>query len=116
MCEDVTTDLIIGLPSIKFFNLPILQGYLDTKVCCEIYPVAEGDRAMNWKTLRVKSYGPTKNDTDQRERAKGIPAKHLGYVGEMRTQFAEINSVTENVTTPTYSTSDIIQALQGLHM
>ena len=35
----------------------------------------------------------------------------------MQTLFAEINSVTNNATTPTYTNpDDVIQALQGLHI
>ena len=37
VCKDVTTDLIIGLPSIKHFNLlPILNDHISTIPCCEI--------------------------------------------------------------------------------
>jgi len=59
----------------------------------------------------------TKNDTDRHTAAKGVPAQHAGYKEEMQTLFAEINSVTDNVATPTYTnTEDMIQALQGLHI
>ena len=35
--KDVTSDLIIGLPSIKYFNLlPILQHHLDSQQCCQL--------------------------------------------------------------------------------
>ena len=76
MCNEVATDLIIGLPSIKYFNLlPILQDYLDTNVCCEIL-VAEGDRAKSRQPLRDKADGATskvKNDTDPRKTANMLP-------------------------------------------
>ena len=49
--------------------------------------------------------------------AKEVPALHSGYKGEMQTLFAEFDSVTDNVATPTYTkTDDMIQALQGLHI
>ena len=36
VCKDVTSDLIIGLPSIKYFNLlPILQHHIDSQHCCQ---------------------------------------------------------------------------------
>ena len=48
---------------------------------------------------------------------KDIPSQHSGYTGEMQTLFAEINSITDNGATPTYTnTDDMIQALQGLHI
>ena len=86
-----------------------------TKVCCEICPITEGDRTRSRTPHR--DIGATKNDTDQCCAAKGIPAHHSGYVGVMRTLFAEINSITDNVATPTYTNpDDMIQALQGLHI
>ena len=75
---------------------------------------------MSRKPLRAtknRATGATKDDTDQRGAAKEIPAQHSGYVGQIRTLFAEINSVTDNVATPTYTNpDDMIQALQGLHI
>jgi len=49
--------------------------------------------------------------------ANGIPAQHSEYIGEMQTLFAEINSITDNATTQTYTNpDDMIQALQKLHI
>ena len=46
-----------------------------------------------------------------------IPTQHSSYTEEMATLFAEINSITDNSATPTYSDPDkLIQALQGLHL
>ena len=116
VCSDVTTDLIIGLPSIQFFNLlPILQSNLNTRVWCEICPIAKGDRTRNRTPHR--DMVATRSDTGRRIAAKELPAQHLGYTGEMQTLFAEINAVTDNGATPTYTnTDDMIQALQGLHI
>jgi len=37
ICRDIKSDLIIGLPSIQFYDLmPILNTHLATKICCEI--------------------------------------------------------------------------------
>ena len=111
VCNDVTTDLIIGLPSIQFFNLlPILQSYLDTRVCCEICPITEGDKTRSRAPHR--DMAATGSVTERRTEAKDIPTQHSGYTGEMQTLFAEINSITDNGATPTYTnTDDMIQAL-----
>jgi len=40
VCKDVSIDLIIGLPSIQYFDLiPILQSHLKSICCCEICSV-----------------------------------------------------------------------------
>ena len=40
MCRDVITYLIIGLPSILYFDLlPFLQLHLSCQLCCEVFPV-----------------------------------------------------------------------------
>ena len=114
VCNDVTTDLIIGLPSIQFFNLlPILQSYLDTRVCCEICPITESEKARSKAPHR--DMAATGSVTERHTAAKDIPVQHSGYMGEMQTLFAEINSITDNGATPTYKNADdMIQALQGL--
>ena len=125
------TDLIIGLPSIKHFNLlPILNDHISTIQCCEICSnneagsqssdtasrqtlrqgneVGGGDTTGNDKQSALHG-GVTQNST--------IPTQHSSYTGEMATLFAEINSITDNFATPTYSDPDeLIQALQGLHL
>ena len=38
VCKDVSIDLIIGLPSIQYFDLlPVLQSHLHSIRCCESY-------------------------------------------------------------------------------
>ena len=61
VCNDVTTDLMIGLPSTKFFDLlPILREHLDSIVCCEICSVVEINNTKNNKlTHGEKADGAT---------------------------------------------------------
>ena len=70
--------------------------------CCEICATAET------ATERAPR-------DDARKEERQAP-QYSGYTGEMKALFAEINAVTDNMATPTYSNEDeLIQALQGLH-
>ena len=110
MCNAVTIDLIIGLPSIKFFNLlPVLKAHIDTMACCEICATTE--------TTTERAPCDDARE-EERQAPQRFPASHSGYTREMQALFEiEINAVTDNMATPTYSNEDeLIQALQGLHM
>ena len=125
VCGDVTTDLIIGLPSIKHFNLlPILNDHISTIQCCEIClniksdsqlatDPATGNRGRRWRREATNKARYTGIGTQ----SSTIPTQHSSYTGEMATLFAEINSIMEIFDTPTYNDPDeLIQALQGLHL
>ena len=94
MCNDVTTDLIIGLPSIKFFNLlPILKDHLDTMTCNAI----SRDRNGRWKATHEDANDSfiKREKRRQASSAGGVPTQHSVYTGEMQTLFVEINAVTD---------------------
>ena len=127
VCKDVTTDLIIGLPSIKHFDLlPILNDHITTIPCCEICSNVEVAAAASDTERRrdtpIARDATERGDTFDKEGnalqgVEAIPIQHSSYTGEMATLFAEINSVTDNFDRPTYSDpSELIQALQGLHL
>ena len=108
--NDVTTELIIGLPSINYFNLlPIFKAHFDTMTCCEICSTTESategrrqatqDDANDAFTKKEQASRGTRSDTA------------LGLHREMKVLFAEINAVTDNMATPTYTNEDeLIQA------
>jgi hypothetical protein len=135
VCKDVTTDLIIGLPSIKHFDLlPILNDHITTIPCCEICSNVEVAAAASDTEKRRGTHialdSAEKSDTFDKggrraerdspnalQGGEAIPIQHSHYTGEMATLFAEINAVTDNFDRPTYSDpSELIQALQGLHL
>ena len=100
VCKDVTTDLIIGLPSIKHFDLlPILNDHITTIPCCKIFSNVEAAAVASdterRRDIHIALDAAERNDTCDKEgrRAESdsptalqvgeaIPIQHSSYSGE----------------------------------
>jgi len=137
VCDDIKIDIIIGLPSIKAYNLlPVLTQHIAGVPCCEICGDEETSRTLDKHDgAKIRPGGDVNTHTDTaratseerrlhaeqiNERGHegiGALAQHSGYSGEMDTLFAQINSMTDSTHKPTYEdTEELTQALQSLHM
>jgi hypothetical protein len=103
ICDDVKIDIIIGLPSIKSFNLlPVLTQHIAGVSCCEICGDEEALRTVERNNGVSMTYGSdghthltiagqpvrkgsfTQNGTRKRAVKKtGALAQHSGYSGDM---------------------------------
>jgi len=99
VCDHVKTDIIIGLPSIRAYNLlPVLTecGDEGAEQAAELQDVArmtdsssgiryiETARATNEEK---RTYTTEQNHERDRDEA-GAPAQHSAYVGDMETLYA----------------------------
>jgi hypothetical protein len=110
VCKDVTTVLIIGIPSIKHFDLlPILNDHTTTIPCCEICSNVETAAATSDTEMQHEIARDADDICDKEGRSakcesalqgEAIPIQHSGYTGEIATLFAEINSITDNFDRP----------------
>jgi hypothetical protein len=144
ICKDITSDLIIGLPSIKFYNLlPILQNHLSTLTCCEICSTKETDELLQGATIHygsqdkddmdgVRNNSPTAaqphHDCDTTiasathedtvvANLEDYAPQHQHYEGPMAVLFANIHTLADTAFVPTYTDEDqLTQAIQGLHL
>jgi hypothetical protein len=122
VCDDVKIDIIIGLPSIKAFNLlPVLTQHISGLPCCEICGEMEADKTVELGEGVSMTYGhdvykhiETARATSEERRIHaelnkngghertGANAQHSQYSGDMDTLFEQIDAITDNEHKPTY--------------
>jgi hypothetical protein len=120
VCKDVSIDLIIGLPSIQYFDLiPILQSHLKSIRCCEICsvlrtvhqnisPVAvlfTNDDRQQLSSDR-HSYKPKSGNLQSITQGHNmesvmLPGHHSNYSKEMQGLFYNISSAADTTYLPT---------------
>ena len=96
MCNDVTTDLIIGLPSanIFYFTTYTQRPPRHNDMLCNLRD--NGDRNGRWQATHDDANDAFIKRAEKRRRASsagGVPTQHSVYTGEMKTLFVEINAV-----------------------
>ena len=135
VCRDVTIDLIIGLPSIKYFDLlPILTSHLSTTPCCEVCevlrsvpPIITPVAHLLTSTQRSQlasdrhQYNFVSNSTPNRPGPSPTPHRrpsaHSNYPPELETLFYHIEAAGDTTHIPAYtSVDDMTQTIQQLHL
>ena len=129
--KDVTSDLIIGLPSIKYFDLlPILQHHIDSQHCCQLWSHS-GTHSLPVPHTSMVATILSPDDDDghiMMPTTQGmtycdeqlpvlLPPHHTAYVEPMATIIAELHAVADTTLVPTYADPlELSEAMQGLHM
>ena len=114
VCRDVKSDVIIGSPSIQFYDLmPILNTDLKTKVCCEICAIPTKRKRQTGAIVATVTICPTGHIQGDAHSAivrhqDGplpilLPPHHSTYTEPMATIVAEINAVADTTYLPTYT-------------
>jgi len=102
VCRDVTSDLIIGLLSIQFYDLlPLLNTHPATSVCCEICAIRTHNTTRSARRTGTVTLGPTgENNHDDDTVISGrsfpqdgplpilLPHHHSTYTEPMATMVA----------------------------
>ena len=129
--REVTSDLIISLPSITYYHLqPILQHHLASKSCCQLCAPSDTHSKMVPQSsmmatimTRDSDHAPFIMSTAQwfnysdGPLPKPLPQHHTAYDEPMTTMIAELHAVADTTLVPTYTDPiELSQAVQGLHM
>ena len=119
------SDLIIGLPSIQFYDLmPIFNRHLATKVCCEICAIPTQHKRQTGPIVATVTFGPTGHIQGDAHSAIVrlqygpfpilLPPHHSTYMDPM---VAELHAIADTTYLPTYTDPlQLAQAMHALHM
>ena len=85
VCDDVKIDIIIGLPSIKTFDLlPVLTQHISGLPCCEICGDEEADKTVELGDGVIMTYGQDGHEHIETSRAtseRRLHAQRSNYGG-----------------------------------
>jgi hypothetical protein len=135
VCKDITLDLIIGVVSIKHYNLlPLLAAHMDSVQCCEMCSVNNTSATpdlvavtFSGNDLDILRHDPPIHIPSPRalpihhvtllDTGLPTPVQHSHYVGDMATLYHILQDQADTSHIPAFhDAEDITQTIQALHM